>query len=393
MNETAIIRIAGLTIALLLVGCEKEVSVPVSAPKVEVATIAEGPISESIYAVGVAKAYDEVNLVARVEGYLISRNFQEGQMVKKGDLLYEIEPALFHAKLEMAEAELAKTKANLSNVTEEYNRQKTLLHGDATSKREYQNAEAEKLSTEAEVRSCEANIETAKQNLEYTRITAPFDGWIGLSSVSVGNLVNLETGTLAKIVKTDPMRIEFVVTEMDILKMQEYRGEDLAPEMKVSLVFQDGSVYPLEGKISFWNNEISSSTGTLKLQAVFPNPERHILPGMFVRVKLEPRHPSNKLLLPLTSLMNDQAGDYVYIIDSQNIARRQNIRTGFRGEEFAVVTTNLKPGDQVVVKGLQKVRPGSAIEPINSDGINPLKPTATPPELKENANQTSGVQI
>ena len=178
---------------LLLAGCEKEAPAPAAPPQVEVITAAEAPIAETIPAVGVAKAYDEVNLVARVEGYLVNRNFKEGQEVKKDQLLYEIEPVLYRAQVEAAEAELAKAKANLANAVEQYNRQQTLLKGDATSERAFQNAEADKLSAEADVRGCQARLETANQNLEYTRISAPFDGWVGLSAVSTGNLVNLET--------------------------------------------------------------------------------------------------------------------------------------------------------------------------------------------------------
>lgn len=365
---------------LLLAGCEKEAPAPAAPPQVEVITAAEAPIAETIPAVGVAKAYDEVNLVARVEGYLVNRNFKEGQEVKKDQLLYEIEPVLYRAQVEAAEAELAKAKANLANAVEQYNRQQTLLKGDATSERAFQNAEADKLSAEADVRGCQARLETANQNLEYTRISAPFDGWVGLSAVSTGNLVNLETGTLAKVVKTDPMRVEFVITEMDILKMHEFRKDGRNPDVKVSLSFQDGTVYPIEGKISFWNNEINNTTGTLKLQAVFPNPDRKLLPGMFVRVKLEPRQPSTKLLLPLAALMNDQAGDYVYLVTPDGTVKRQTLKTAFRDDSFAVVTDNLKPGDRVVVKGLQKVRPGSKVRAVESADPNVQLPKAAKPE-------------
>ena len=327
---------------LLLAGCEKEAPAPAAPPQVEVITAAEAPIAETIPAVGVAKAYDEVNLVARVEGYLVNRNFKEGQEVKKDQLLYEIEPVLYRAQVEAAEAD--------------------------------------KLSAEADVRGCQARLETANQNLEYTRISAPFDGWVGLSAVSTGNLVNLETGTLAKVVKTDPMRVEFVITEMDILKMHEFRKDGRNPDVKVSLSFQDGTVYPTEGKISFWNNEINNTTGTLKLQAVFPNPDRKLLPGMFVRVKLEPRQPSTKLLLPLAALMNDQAGDYVYLVTPDGTVKRQTLKTAFRDDSFAVVTDNLKPGDRVVVKGLQKVRPGSKVRAVESADPNVQLPKAAKPE-------------
>ena len=348
-----------LAAAALLAGCREKAAAPAAPPVVETVTVAEGPITEFISAVGEARPFDEVNLVARVEGFLVKRNFTEGQQVKKGQLLYEIEPVLYDAGVRSAEAELEKARAALKNSEAQFSRQGTLLKKDATSERAFDNAEAEKLQAAAAVKACEAALTRAKQDLEYTRITAPFDGWIGFSACSVGNLVSRSSGTLAKVVRTDPMRIEFVVSEMDILTMRGYRKTEKGrPDVRIRLFLQNGDLYPLDGRIDFWNNEINPDTGTLKLQAVFRNPERRLLPGMFVRIRLEPAAPGRKLLIPLAALMNDQAGDYVYVAAADGTISRRTIRTQFRDGGFAVVTANLKAGEKVVVKGLQKVRPG-----------------------------------
>ncbi len=375
-----------LAAAALLSGCEKEPPAPAAPPVVETVTVAEGPITEFISAVGEAKAYDEVNLVARVEGYLVNRNFTEGQKVKKGQLLYEIEPTLYEAGVRSAEAALEKARAAQKNAEIQYTRQDSLLKKDATSERAFDNAEAEKLQAAADVKACEAALTTAKQDLEYTRIQAPFDGWIGLSAYSVGNLVNRESGTLAKVVSTDPMRVEFVVSEMDILTMRDYRRTEKGrPDVRVRLFLQNGAAYPLDGKIDFWNNEINPNTGTLKLQAVFQNPERLLLPGMFVRIRIEPAAPGRKLLVPLTALMNDQAGDYVYVVGPDGVVNRRTIGTEFRDGGFAVVKSNLTPGEKVIVKGLQKVRPGMTVEPRESSDPAVMIPRGPAPAAENGA--------
>ncbi len=362
-----------LLAAGLISGCQPEEMPAPPPPEVRVFPVREGEITESIAAIGEVKAWDSVDLVARVEGYLRKRNFQEGGQVRKGQLLYQIEPEIYQAEVKSAEAALDKARAARQNAEREYQRQQTLDQKQATTERVLELAESSKLEAEANVRSAEAALETARQNLSYTEITAPFDGWIGLSPISEGNLVNLNSGPLTTLQKIDPVRVEFVLNEMDLLALQQYlpkrsgaqtgkpeakTGPEEEPRIRVTLFLQDGSRYAQPGRIRFWDNQLNTSTGTLKLQAEFANPQRRLIPGMFAKVELAPPQPHRALVIPEQALMTDQAGDYVYVVDSDGVVSRRTIRTGYRDQGLVVVTDKLQPGEQVIVEGVQQVRPG-----------------------------------
>lgn len=375
MQLNSLLLASSLSLTLFLSGCGEKKSVQRPLPEVKTATLRQQPINQEMRAVGETIAADSVELVARVEGYLQKRHFSEGQMVKKGALLYEIEPEIYIARVKAAEADLEKAKANAQNANIDYERQKSLVTKDATSERSYDNAIAVKMQADADVKAAEANLSLAKTNLSYTKINAPFDGWVGLSAVSEGNLVNPSLGTLASIQRIDPMRVEFVLGELDLLELKKNTGKDGAPDqVNVELEFQNGERYDRKGKISFWNNKINSTTGTIRLQALFDNPTHQLIPGMFVRVILTPRRNSEALLVPLTAVMSDQAGDYVYLVDADGTVSRRTIKTGYRNEEYAIVLDKLKAGDQVIVEGLQKTRPGSKVR-LAPSSEEKLKPT------------------
>ncbi|MPM80680.1 Efflux pump periplasmic linker BepF [bioreactor metagenome] len=350
--------------ALLSSGCRenKEPKTP-PPPVVKVVPATEGFMYESIEAIASVKPYEEVSLVARVDGYLIRRLFEEGGTVKKGQLLYEIEPQIYEAKVKVAAADLEKAQAGLGNANIEFERQKTLVGQDATSKRTFDNATASKLEAEAMVAEAEANLALARQDLSYTKIFAPFDGRIGFNAFSVGNLVGRSSGTLATVVTVDPVRVEFVITELDLLKPLRLRSGAEVPELRVQLLFQDGVEYEEEGKIAFWSNRVDSRTGTFLLQALFKNPNQKLVAGMFARVRIGPAEPRKAILIPLPALMADLAGDYVYVVGPGGKVARRDLKLGFRDERNVVVHSGLKPGEAVIVEGVQKVRPGSLAAP------------------------------
>ncbi|MDR0931783.1 MAG: efflux RND transporter periplasmic adaptor subunit [Victivallales bacterium] len=361
---------------VVLNGCrEKSAPVAPKPPTVNVVPATEGYILESSTVIAAVKADDEVNLVARVEGFLIKRLFEEGKPVKKGQLLYEIEPEIYNAKVKAAEAELEKSYANQKNANIEYERQKTLDAQDATSKRAFDNATAGKQEADAEVKGAEANLALAKQNLSYTKIFSPFDGQIGLNTYSVGNLVGQSSGTLATVVKVDPARVEFVITELELIKLLQSRKDTETPDVRIRLFLQDGTEYNQAGKISYWSNEINTSTGTLQMQAVFPNPKRELVAGMFARVTIGPAEPLHALMIPLVALMTDQAGDYVYVVDPAGKVKRCNVALGYRDKQNVVVESGLAPGDKVIVEGIQKVRPGGSATPQEDGSLLALIPT------------------
>ncbi len=356
---------AALLAVMVLCGC-REAKKPVEEKAVSVLTVPATPgfLLQSASAIGSVKANDEVNLVARVEGFLEKRLFEEGQSVKKGQLLYQIEPDVYAARLKAAEAALEKAKANQQNAAIEYDRQKTLVGKDATSERAFDNATATRREADAEVKSAEAELALAQRNLDYTKISAPFDGMVGLSAVSEGNLVDKSTGTLATVVSVDPVRVEFVINELDLIELQRLRVDRHMPDLRVRLFLQDGSEYGEPGEISFWDNRISSTTGTLRMQALFPNSKRQLVAGMFVRIAVGPAEPIASLLLPQTAVMTDQAGEYVYAVGADKRVVRRDIVTGYRDGGNLVVESGLEPGELVIVEGVQKVRPGSLAAPV-----------------------------
>ena len=377
-------------------GCteEKHAAVETPLPKVEVVPATEGYIDEAATAIGELKPFNEVALVARVEGFLKKRNFEEGQLVRAGQLLYEIEPEIYEAKVKAAEGAVEKARAAKQNADGDYDRQKQLIGDDATSKRAFDNASAAKMEADAALKSAEAELALAKQNLSYTKIFAPFDGRISLSKFSEGNLVNQSSGTLASVVSVDPMRAEFVITEPDLLRLQQFRkGDKSIPPLRIRLLRQDGSEYPHQGKISYWDNRVNPTTGTFRIQAVFPNPGQDLVPGMFVKISIAPETPRKTLLIPLQAIMNDQAGEYVYVVDPSGTVVRRDIRVSFRNRRLAVVAEGLNPGEQVITSGTQKVRPGAKAVPVVDQallGEIPLTPEAavaetTPEKAPEKA--------
>ncbi len=370
-------------LCIILAGCDPK-PVPVAPPpEVEVLPATVGPIQESITAIGETRADEKVDLVARVEGFLKKRNFKEGQPVKKGELLFEIEPEIYEAEVKSAQAGLNKSLAARKNADTDYERQSKLAKNDAVSERALDNAASRKMQADAEVEAAEAALAKARQNLSYTKIYAPFDGWIGLAPISEGNLVGRNSGTLASVVRMNPMRVEFVLNEMDLLTLLRSQKKEGAqrPEVRVQLYTQDGREYDAEGKISFWDNRIDPDSGTLRLQAIFPNPDGMLLPGMFTRIKLSPPKPREALLIPQTAVMTDQAGDYVYIVDKDGIVRRRTLKTGYRDETHIVVTGNLTPGEEVIVNGIQKVRPGMKVKAVSAKIQTPASTIPAPKQM------------
>ena len=348
------------SLAALLIGtgCNRKAqAAPRPAPEVKAVKVQKLPYRPSTLVIAEVKAFDEVNLVARVEGYLRKRLFKEGSRVKKNQLLFEIEPEVYQARVKYAEAKLAKAQATQKNADTDYNRQRKLLTTKAVSEQNYDKAEAAKLEADADVKSAEADLQLARQNLSYTKIYSPFDGNVGLSAYSEGNLVSSSSGTLATVVRNDPVRVEFVIPERLLLDIAREKDGD-GDVLDFTLLTQDGKVYPHPGKISFWDNKVNTSTGTFRIQAEFRNPEGLLTTGMFCRIRIRLKNPTTGILTPEESLMVDQAGEYVYVVGSDGTVARRNVKVSYRGKGFAAISSGLKAGDVVVDEGIQQVKPG-----------------------------------
>ena len=351
----------------LLTACEKkpeasnlsDLTLPV-----KTASVTEGIYYPSSQMIAQAKPLKSVNLVARVSGFLEQRNFIEGSYVKQGTLLYLIEQKPYEIALKKSRSSLGIAQARAENARLNFMRVSELYREKVAPPQKFDSARASKQEGDAELLGGEAQLAQAELNLSYTKITAPFNGWIGLSAYDVGNYISAPSRPLAQLMYIDSMRIEFNVSDSYLTPEMRSRLQDgKAPGLRVTLLEEDGSVYPHEGKITFWNNTINRQTATLQVQALFPNPKRKLVTGMFVRIAVGPAEPRSGLLLPETAVMSDQAGEYVYVVGPDRRVSRRDLKTGYRDGGFLVVNSGLQAGEQVIVEGIQKVRPGALADP------------------------------
>lgn len=355
-----------ISLALLAIaGCREAPKPKPKAVPVFVKPVIEEEIAQTGQLIGQVKADKSVNLVARVKGFLTKKNFEEGQMVKKGRLLFKIEPDEFQAKVKSAQAELLKSQALQKNAIIEYNRQKTLLAKNATSERTYDNAVSSKMQADAAVMNSQAELALAKLNLSYTSIPAPFNGRVGLVNYDVGNVVGPGSGTLANIVRMDLVRVMFNISEVDLLRVFARKSElqRSKDDVIVRVRFQNGKTYSITGQISYWSNQINISTGTLLMEATFENPKGELIPGMYVHVLFESRKKFKSLLVPRTAIIKEQNGKFVLKVTKQNLVEKVKIELGQEHGAYQQVMSGLEKGDMVVTGGLQKVRPGIKVVP------------------------------
>ncbi|OQA79777.1 MAG: Efflux pump periplasmic linker BepF [Lentisphaerae bacterium ADurb.Bin242] len=363
-------------------GCREEVRKEVRLPAVVAEPAAEMEFADSITEIGEVAAYDAVDLVANVSGFLTEANFQEGSVVKKGTKLFQIDPAVYRAAVAKAEADLNKAQAEDKNSQIEYNRQKQLVEKDATARRNFDNAEMKRRTAEAEVKSAEAVLAQKKVDLGYTEILAPFDGYIGFKRYSVGNMVGPSGGTLARITRSGNVKIYFSVDELNLLKLLraypqiERESGNHSPGKSsskkgpsISVYFQDGVKYNRNAWLNAWSNEVKD--GNFRLQAVCEDPEDLLLPGMYVKVQVQTNFPGKALVIREESIMREQLGDFVYVVNKDNKIERRKIQLGGHAGEWYVVTSGLKAGELVVTSGLQKVGSGDRVQVVTAKDAVP----------------------
>ena len=307
----------------------------------------------------------------RVSGIVVNRMFHQGSEVKVGDPLYQIDPRPFEVELQSTEAALARAKAVLEQNSLQARRIATLTNQRATSEAENEKAIANLKQAEADVQGREADVARAKLNLDYATIRAPIDGIIGAAVISEGALVvQNDAASLATIQQLDPIYADFQqsVTEMNQLR-RAFENGDLdrieSDAMKVRLVLDDGSIYPLPGKLLFSDAKVDAHTGQVTLRGEFPNPNRVLLPGMYVRVQIEQGIDTDAIAVPQQAIQrNGGGGSEVFVVKDDNHVAVQPVRTGSLQGGSWFVTEGLKAGDKVVVEGFQKLAAGDKVRPL-----------------------------
>jgi RND family efflux transporter MFP subunit len=352
-----------------LSACEQNSFVPPPPPKVEVGVPVQRSITRYLDATGNTAPIKNVDLVARVQGFLQSINYQDGTFVKEGTTLFTIEPETYKLKLEQAQAAEAGAQASLKQAESDFKRQSDLVQRQAVSQATLDTSTSARDNAQANLQQAQVNTRIAAVNYGYTKVTAPFDGIVSAHLVSVGELVGASSPTqLATIVALDPIYVNFNVNEQDVLRIRaEAKRRGMTASDLTSLPFEVGlqteSGYPHTGKLNYASPTINQSTGTLAVRGILPNADRVLLPGYYVRVRVPIDQEQAALLVPDVALGSDQAGRYVLVVNGDNVVEQRKVQTGPIEGELRVIESGLKPDDRVVIAGLLRAIPGQKVEP------------------------------
>ncbi len=320
-------------------------------------------VARSYAFVGRIKAVNTVQLRARVEGFLQKVLFTEGQDVKTGELLYQIEKTQYQATVDQAKANLAAAEAQELNAQLQYNRSAELIKRDNVAQSTVDQNRANLDSAKATVLQNKAALTVAQENLGYTDVSAPIDGRIGLTAYTIGNLVNASSGVLATIVSQDPIYVQFPVSVRELDDIRAARKLDNGGLIKIEVLIRqsNGKEYPHPGVWNYTDTQVDQTTDTLIMRATMPNPERQLVDGEFVTVEVKERQEQPRLVVPQAALQVDQAGNYVLIVNDEKKVEIRRVKTGPSLGTDVVIESGLKENESVIVDGVQKVRPGQLV--------------------------------
>jgi RND family efflux transporter MFP subunit len=363
-------RLAASGLALVaLAGCEQNTYAPPPPPKVDVALAVQRPVTRYLEATGNTAPIKQVDLVARVSGFLQSIDYTDGAFVKEGTTLFTIEPETYKLKLDQAQAAEAGAQASLTQAELDFKRQTDLVARQAVSQSTLDTSTANRDNARANLQQAQANTRIAEVNYGYTTVTAPFDGFVSAHLVSVGELVGAASPTqLATIVAQYPIYVNFNVNERDVLRFRaEARRRGLTSAdlkktpVEVGLQTEDG--FPHVGNLDYVAPTVNQSTGTLAVRGIIPNADRVLLPGYFVRVRVPVETQQDALLVPDTALGSDQSGRYVLVVNKDNVVEQRQVTIGPVDNGLRVIDSGLNPDDHVVIAGLLRSIPGQKVDP------------------------------
>lgn len=338
-------------------------------PAVGIVTAAPEPIVFANELPGRVAPTRIAEVVPRVSGIILERVFVQGTTVKEGDLLYRIDPAPFEVRVASAKATLERAKAVQLQARQQSDRQKELRDRGVNSTQSLETAVANLAQADADVAAAEAGLAEAQLNLRYTNVTAPISGRIGRATITEGALVSSSSGSLATIQRLEPVYADFTQSATDLLRLRRALKDGILQEVaqgqaRVNLVLEDGSRYPLPGKLLFSEAMVDVSTGQVVLRGEFPNPQGDLLPGMYVRVEIEQAVQKDALAVPVQAVQRDTSGTaQLFIVKPDDTIERRTVTAGRVVGERWVIDANLKPGERVVVDGFQKIGPGAKVAP------------------------------
>ncbi len=349
----------------LLTGCDEKTTEAAAAPPpaVSVQAATTKGVAWEFQFVGRIKAIEQVETRARVEGFLAKVLFREGQDVKAGDILYQIEKDQYQALVEQAQADLVAAQAVVVNAQLKYDRSFGLRKTDSVPQSSVDQNKADLDSAKAGVLQKEAILKQAQINLSYTDIASPIDGRIGRTTYTQGNLVNAASGVLATIVSQDPIYVLFPVGVRQLEEIRKNRALPDGGQAKIEIMVQlpNGDEYPHRGIWNYTDPQVDQQTDTINMRATLPNPDRQLVDGEFVTVSLRARQPEPQLVVPQAALQTDQAGYYVMVVGSDNKVEQRRVQTGQTQGTDVVVNSGIKDGENIIVEGVQKVRPGQTV--------------------------------
>lgn len=334
-----------------------------SAPAVTTDTVKTANVRREYSATARVTSKYRVNVLARINGYLTHSYFKEGDFVKAGQILFEIEPQEYDYAAHKAKANLDNARAQQVYYNKQLARYKELVDNDFVARADYDNILAQRDAYTAQVHSMENSYRDAQRNYAYTKVKAPVNGRVGIISVTVGNYVSMNSGPLTTINSSEPMYITFPLESKDYAELTRIDG-GANVEREVEYTFSSGQKYKYKGVQDFYDNKVDESTGTITLRATFPNPDNALLQGDFGHITIYSNKKDELPIVPQEATMENQEGLYVYLIDNENIPRLTYIKTMGQVGTNWIVYDGLKKGDKIITTGMQKVIPGGAVRII-----------------------------
>ncbi|WP_196005974.1 efflux RND transporter periplasmic adaptor subunit [Citrobacter freundii] len=366
MNRKCLLLIPLFFSSVIITACDNKPAVKTTMePEVGVVTLAPSSVNIKSELPGRALAFEIAEIRPQVSGIITKRNFVEGDKVSKGESLYQIDPAPLQARLDSAKGALAKAQATANNIRLTLNRQSALIKSNYVSRQDYDTTRSQLNEAQANVAVAKADLEQATINLRYANVTSPIDGISGKSSVTVGALVTAnQENSLVTVQRLDPIYVDLTQSVQDFLRLKEEKANGKIAQQQgkipVELMLENGKPYRHTGTLEFSDPAVDETTGSVTLRAVFPNPEGEILPGMYVTALLDEGSQQNVLMVPQQGIThNEQGKATALLLDQENVVQLREINAVKAVGNQWLVTAGLRPGDRVIVSGLQRIRPGS----------------------------------